>query len=718
MNIIEVAVFTPVRRNFDYTMSDTPIIGARVKVPFGRRQLIGIIIGVKTESGHKLKPIIECLDDHHFITPEVLTLCEFSSQYYHYPIGEILQSALPKLLREGQQAELSQQRWWKITNEGQCAEATRSAIQQQALELLKKQTLTDAMLKCHGVKSSTLKTLEKKEWIESFTTDKIPELSQPTTQPLTLNNEQAVALKTISASMHIFAPFLLDGVTGSGKTEVYLQLIQRVLEQGKQALVLIPEIGLTPQTLSRFQQRFNTLIVVLHSGLSDRERSDAWLLAKKGLAKIVIGTRSAIFTPMPDLGLIIIDEEHDLSFKQQDSFRYHARDLSMVRAKQRDIPIVLGSATPALETLHNARQGKYYYCHLSKRTGSAGDPQFHIIDTRRNKLNDAGLSKPLIQSINETLARGEQALLFINRRGYAPVMMCKQCGFVADCDYCEAHLTVHQTENYLACHHCGFHTPIPPRCPSCADDHLNPVGIGTEKIATNIEKYFPDTPIHRIDRDSTRKKGALKAILHDVNQGKPCLLVGTQMLAKGHHFKKVTLVGILNADNGLFNPDFRACERFGQLLLQVAGRAGRESLSGHVYIQTLHPDNQLLHALLEQGYSRFAEHLLTERQLTQLPPYSHLGLLRASANQQERVHYFLNQVKQHFLELKQPLQILGPIPAALPKRAGRYHCHLLIQSTSRQQLHRLASLMIAHLQQHPPPSQIRWQLEIDPLETV
>lgn len=720
--IVEIAVFTPLRQTFDY-LTDTKIaLGARVLIPFGRRELVGIVLAQKQTSDYpleKLKSIIKVLDNEHFVTAPILELCQFASHYYHYPLGDILAIALPKLLREAAPATITQQIYWQCTAELPGDALNRAKAQLEAYEFIQQHHVChEQLLKLQGIKNSTLHALAEKKLITSFTVDKCPEVNANHSQPLTLNTEQALVYKTISKSLKHFSPFVLDGVTGSGKTEIYLQLIQACLDAGQQALVLVPEIGLTPQTLSRFQQRFNTMIVSLHSGLSDRERCDAWLLAKKGLAKIIIGTRSAVFTPMPELGIIIIDEEHDSSFKQQDSLRYHARDLAIVRAKHANIPIIMGSATPCLESLYNAKHGKYYYCHLSQRAGEAKDPQYHIIDTRRYKLNDAGLSKPLIEAIKQTLQQGEQVLLFINRRGYAPVMMCHQCGFIADCDYCSSHLTVHQADNNLACHHCGFHTRIPVQCPSCQQPELSTVGIGTEKIADQLEKYFPGFPILRIDRDSTRKKDALKTMLATIHQGKPCLLVGTQMIAKGHHFKKVTLVGVLNADNGLFNPDFRACERFGQLLCQVAGRAGRETLTGHVYIQTLHPDNKLLITLIEQGYLRFAEHLLTERQLTELPPYSHLALLRVQSKNQESAFHFLNKLKQHFAEQYHTLNILGPIPAAMPKRAGKFHFHLLLQSTSRQNLQRFNTVLIHYLNQHPPPQKLRWQLEMDPLETI
>lgn len=535
-----------------------------------------------------------------------------------------------------------------------------------------------------------------------------------------LNPEQRAAFEAVRASHGGFHCFLLAGVTGSGKTEVYLQLIRETLAAGRQALVLIPEINLGPQTLARFERRFNARIALLHSALTDRERLDAWLAARDGEADIVIGTRSALFTPLKRPGLIIVDEEHDASYKQQDGLRYHARDLALVRARLENVPILLGSATPALESLHNAQAGRYGLLRLTQRAGGAHPPKFIRLDVKSMPL-DAGLSRPLQQAIGDTLAAGQQVLVFLNRRGFAPTLLCHDCGWISQCPRCDARMTVHQGSGELRCHHCDHRQRPPMNCPQCGKLDLRPLGAGTERAEERLRILFPNHPVLRIDRDSTSRKHAMRDLFATINSGEPCILVGTQMLAKGHHFPRVTLVAILDADGGLFSADFRASERMAQQIVQVAGRAGRAEEPGRVLIQTHLADHPLLVQLTEDGYFAFAEQALSERRAAGLPPFAHLALLRAEAHKPGQAEAFLDSACSAAEQLLEQMggpevELLGPVPAPMERRAGKHRAQLLLQCMSRAPLHRLLTPWLQSLEQLPGGRQVRWSLDIDPID--
>jgi primosomal protein N' (replication factor Y) len=519
-----------------------------------------------------------------------------------------------------------------------------------------------------------------------------------------------------------FGVFLVDGVTGSGKTEVYLSIIDEVLARGEQALVLVPEIGLTPQLVSRFEERFQQRlknpIALLHSGLSDSERLNAWLMAKKGDASIDIGTRSAIFTPLLKPGVIILDEEHDPSYKQQDGFRYSARDVAVKRAQLESLPVVLGSATPSLESLENARQQRYQHLLLPERAGNANHPDVSVIDVRKQPMID-GLSSLLINAMKRHFQKGGQVLLFLNRRGYAPVLLCHDCGWVSKCKRCDAHMTLYHErgQRRLRCHHCGSERPADHQCPDCESSELHPVGSGTERLEETLTHQFPDIGITRIDRDTTRRKGAMQSLLDSVHEGTSRILVGTQMLAKGHHFPDVTLVGIVDIDQGLFSADFRATERMAQLIVQVSGRAGRAEKAGQVLIQTHHPDHPLLKVLLDEGYASFANAALDERRLAQLPPYRYFALLRAEATDGRLPMQFLQQARglaEAFAG--KDVQLLGPVPAPMEKRAGRIRAQLLLQSASRSALHNLLTPWLLQLESSKSGRKVRWSIDVDPQE--
>jgi primosomal protein N' (replication factor Y) len=724
--ILSIAVPTPLPGGFDYlppkNCSEQDIAtlspGIRVSVSFGPRVLVGILLAVKQTSTYpkdKLKPALAIIDQQPVISPDILSLCKWAADYYHHSIGNVLQHSLPALLRDGLAATYKPQRAWQLTTHGHglAENALSNARSQYALlnllrqhNTVSRQDLTEAKINLTAAKALVGKGLA--EEIELISKP-ILKASQEPTSPLTLNPEQAIALKALLKNDKNFQSFLLEGVTGSGKTEVYLQFIRHILDQGKQALVLVPEIGLTPQTQQRFAERFNQPALVLHSGLNERQRLDAWLSAKNGNAAIIIGTRSALFTPFKNLGVIIIDEEHDISLKQQDGFRFSARDAAIIHARNNNIPIVLGSATPSLESLNNVAAGRSIKLALSQRAGDSQLPQFKIIDIKNQPLQ-AGISTQCMHQLQQTLANGEQALVFLNRRGFAPSLLCHQCGWIAECNRCDARMTLHLSQRKLHCHHCDTSRPLPSTCPTCNDSQLITRGEGTEQIEQSLTRAFPQHSIIRIDSDTTTGKDGLSKLLEPVHAGQPCIMIGTQMLAKGHHFSKLALVIVVNADGGFFSADFRGPEKTAQLVMQVAGR---EDKKGLVMLQTHYPDNPQLVNLLTNGYQRFAQDLVAERQLLNLPPFGYMAMIRAEGTQP-------NQLDELLLEVKKVANcgahITGPIPAPMSRRAGRFRVQLIVQSNDRKVLHYALKLSEEWLANKKRIAHIRWSIDVDPQE--
>ncbi|MDR3491129.1 MAG: primosomal protein N' [Gammaproteobacteria bacterium] len=726
--ILRIAVPTPLRRSFDYlapTGCDLTRLqpGMRVRIPFHNRQMVGILLEVCDQSEfavHKLKQAVEIIDDYPVVSADVMQLCLWAAEYYHHPLGDVLETALPTLLRQGKPLALSQETYWTVTPEALALDFTslnRSPRQQELLSWLIQhpEGVSKRQIKERDIPSTMMNTLCKKGWATKISKDDIliPSLEIP--EPaLTLNAAQQHAVTVINAAEN-FHVFLLDGVTGSGKTEVYLQAISAVLAKGKQVLVLVPEIGLTPQTLERFRKRFSVPVVALHSGLTDKERLNAFLNTQYDHAKIIIGTRSAIFSPFKNLGLIIVDEEHDLSFKQHDGFRYHARDLAIMRAQSNNISIVLGSATPSLETLCRTQQGRYQHLRLPERAGDANIPVFSVLDIRKQHLEE-GISQSLLSAMKTHLDKGDQVMLFLNRRGFAPVFMCHSCGWMAKCQRCDSRLTYHSEPSRLHCHHCDSRRSIPKKCDACGENDLQIIGLGTERLEQALQKHFPNFSIARIDRDSTQRKGSMENLLEKIQSGEHQILIGTQMLAKGHHFPNVTLVGIIDTDGGFFSSDFRALERMGQLILQVAGRAGRVSKPGTVVLQTHHPDHPLLHQLLRESYHFFATTLLQERAQALLPPYAFLALFRAEAHDAEQAHQFLQHIKKITDTFAEKMSIWGPVAAPMAKRSGRYRMQLLFQADQRPLLQRYLKKLLPEIEKIPSKHQVRWSLDVDPLE--
>ena len=728
--ILLVALPTPAGDWFDYLPSDIPAgkikPGCRVRVPFGRQKLVGIVIGKQDRSRvpvHQLKSIIELIDEQPLLSGTLMQFIRRAARYYHHPLGECIATALPKLLRLGKQPQATGQTIWRATPAGNDADfqtLARAPKQKCCLELLRSQPqgLSEKQLNAQlpGWRN-VITALQKKALVEKthhpcLNTDKVVE---PVPGP-NLNAEQQAAVDALAKNLDNFSTTLLQGITGSGKTEVYLHHIERILQQGKQVLVLVPEISLTPQLRQRFEARLGLPVVSLHSRLNDSDRLCAWQLANTGEAKVIIGTRSAVFVPLKKPGLILVDEEHDSSLKQQEGFRYHARDLAILRGQLENIPVLLGSATPSLETLAKAKKGDYHHLRLTQRAGGARPPHYTLVDLRSQQLT-AGLSGTLVQRLRETLKNGQQALLFINRRGFAPAMLCHDCGHIFDCPRCDAHTTYHASRHRLRCHHCGHDSPAPKACPECGSQALVTTGVGTEQIETSLRAIFPEEKIIRIDRDTMRKKNALGDALNAIAAKEYSLIVGTQLLAKGHDFPDITLVGMIDVDQGLYSVDFRAPEKLAQQILQVGGRAGRGNKTGEVIIQTHQPEHPLLQTLLQEGFEGFSRQQLQERKMTQLPPYSHFALIRSATAKTENAQAFLqeacNILHQH---LPKNTQLLGPVPAPMEKRAGRYRHQLLIQSASRSELHNLLNKTLPLLKALKSSRKTRWSVDIDPVE--
>lgn len=661
--ILNIAIKSPLRKTFDYLpLPELPHsfwqLGMRVNISFGRRELVGVIVGIAKTSAfpiEKLKKITGIIDEVPLIDATLLSLYQWASDYYQHSLGDVIIGSLPKKIRDGQ----------------------------------------------------VISFLDNK--IEGDIVKSLPEFG--------LSIEQQTAITAISAAEK-FQPFLLAGVTGSGKTEVYLHVIAHVLRKNQQALLLVPEISLTPQTVARFEARFSAPVLLLHSGLSDGKRLKAWLQSLQNSPCIVIGTRSAVFAPLKNCGVIVIDEEHDSSFKQHSGFRYSARDVAVMRAKLSDIPIVLGSATPALESLKNVNQKKYHLFHLTRRAGNAHLPAIILHNICREKLQ-YGLSPRLIEVMHQHLNAKNQVLLFLNRRGYAPVLLCHQCGWSSECPHCDARMTVHDQPKRLLCHHCGHQQKLMRVCESCCQSELMEIGLGTERLEETIKNMFPHKTICRVDRDSVKNFSALEEILSKVHSQEIDILIGTQMLVKGHHFENVTLVAALDVDHALFSGDFRAIEKMGQSLIQVAGRAGRAEKKGEVFVQTHHPDHPLLKKLFEKNYFEFANTLLEERLQTQLPPFVHLVMLRAEAKSKIQVYDFLEAVKNKLSTSsaceKKWLEINGPFPSLMARKAGVHRAQLFLQSSNRSVLKSALSHFLESVDKQKK-STVKWIIDVDPVE--
>lgn len=723
--VFRVAVPVPLPGLFDYLAPvDCPLLepGQRVEVTFGHRQLAAIVVEVCDQSqlpDERLQHIGRVLDDGEvLLSGELLRLLQWCWRYYKHPPGEVVFNALPPALRKARGSLPPAPVQYRLLGSGlERLELPpgRARAQYRLLDALRAAPLTiEGLRKGARVSRNTLQAVLDKDWVSEEPLG--ASLPQPTSGP-ELTAEQLHVVEAISARAPGYACHLLEGVTGSGKTEVYLRLLEPLLAQGQQALVLVPEIGLTPQLLRRFRDRLGTEPLVFHSGIAEGERLRVWSAAASGRTRLLIGTRSALFLPMINPGMIIMDESHDSSFKQQDGFRYSARDVAVKRAADLEIPIVLGTATPSLESLHNAEVGRYQHHRLLQRATGAAEPVWQVVDLRQ-QLVEGGISTSALTAIGETLKRGEQVLVFLNRRGYAPVLLCHECGWFAGCGRCDANLTWHRSSRALVCHHCNERLPVPVFCPECRADALQGAGEGTEQLEQALAKHFEGFPVYRVDRDRMRKKGSLEQLVSQVRKGEPCVMVGTQMLAKGHHFPKVTLVLAVNLDQALYSADFRAMERMAQVLIQVAGRAGREEHPGAVILQTHHPEHEGLNLLLAQGYNCFANELLKERKLARLPPFTFQAVLHADAVDRDQVRAFLDAARAKAAGQWAPGQaeIYGPFPAMMERRSGRVRWYLLVQSASRPHLQQLLDKWLVKVRALKRARSLRWSVDIDPQE--
>ncbi len=720
--VLRVALPVPLPRLFDYLppagqTADRAWIGCRVRVPFGRGEQVGVVaeVGPASTEVPGLKSIQARLDEQPLLRGELFDTLRFCARYYHAPFGEVLATALPVALRNGQPLPETCAFAWQLTASGHTALPTwrGHGRPRQLAERLRAEAMSEDALELDFADwRVAARALHRRGLAERVALASAPnEVGKDSDAP-TLTQAQQSVLEALREGSG-FRALLLEGVTGSGKTEVYLQAIRDCLAAGKQALILVPEIGLTPQTLSRFRTRLGLPVHVLHSGLADGERARSWLAMAQGQGQVLVGTRSAIFTPLPRAGLLIVDEEHDGSYKQQDGIRYHARDLALVRAKALDIPVLLGSATPSLESLHNAFSGRYRLLRLPQRAGNARPPQVRVLDVRKRLLTH-GLSQDAFDAIEQCLARGEQALVFKNRRGYAPVLLCHDCGWSAACKRCDAPMTVHGAGHTLICHHCGARGRRPPACPDCASLGLQPQGFGTERLEQALAARFPEAALIRVDRETTRARDAIEKHLQALGDA-PGILVGTQMLAKGHDLPRLTLVIVVGVDEGLFSADFRAGERLAQLLIQVAGRAGRAQWPGQVLLQTHHPEHPLLTTLLVGGYPAAAAQALAEREAAGFPPYAHLALLRAQAPLESDVKTFLQQAREQFDDTH-AVEASAPMSAPMARRAGKARGQLLLTAAQRPVLQLALSDWISRLYELKSARKVRWSLDVDPMD--
>ena len=729
--IARVAVPVPIFRLFDYKSECSLKIGARVEVPFGGRQLFGIVVeeieaNRSSVNLNKLKSISEVVDLT-LLPQNLIDLTQWIASYYLVPIGMVYELILPVKLRKGEQSKPNGEKHWQLNKVAAAIESEdfgRAFAQRALFEFLLQKQLVNTQQLNEKFKQwrPAMQALLKKGLIETTERLSFSEFSAQTSdQQLNLNSAQQ---KVVDSIQNKFATHLIHGITGSGKTEVYLSIVEKHLLEGQQALLLVPEISLTPQFVERVRKRLHNSVAVVHSGMNDTQRHKAWWAAKNGQVDIVLGTRASVFTDFKNLRIIIVDEEHDSSFKQQDGVRYHARDVAIMRAKQHDIPIVLGSATPSLEALHNVAQGKFKLSTLEKRATGASLPEMHLIDCsdRAEKLEN-GLSPSLLKHIQKRLDKKQQTILFINRRGFSPTLYCTECAWTAQCPRCDARLTAHIDSNSgliknVRCHHCGYQAGTQHsqynQCGACHQPTVMPLGAGTQRSEEALRQHFPEAVVTRLDRDAITTKTALERELSRIKSGEVDIIIGTQMLTKGHDFPNVTLVGVLDADQGLFALDFRSQEKLYQQLLQISGRAGRHQ-QGEVYIQTQFPEHEFYQQLLAQDYSAFAAQEIENRRLLKYPPIGYISLLRAESNYAKQGIDFLRWCRQQ-LAPQDGVFVSDAVPAPMEKRAGRYRAQLMMHSQSRSDLHQFQHRLISLISNSKQQKSVRWSLDVDPID--
>ncbi len=733
--VLRCAVPAPLYTALDYlppkAPADTnnPVIvpGVRVRLPLGRRTLVGVVLSSHQNpsvASNKLRHVDAVLDDEPLIGAKHLALLEWAAGYYLHPIGESCVLGLSPRERRGEPPAATGQPGIALNDRGKGlpqGALSRAKKQAQLLALLQQRPHTITEIERQGISRAVIRALTTKDLITRF--ELASDRPFVCREPLVANPQQKSAIEGVCSNLGSFACHLLEGVTGSGKTEVYLQCIAATVARGQQVLVILPEIGLTPQMVARFESRFDSDIALLHSGLADGERDRNWSMARSGQAKIILGTRSAVFAPSHALGLIIVDEEHDVSLSQQDGLRYSARDVAVKRGQLFDCPVLLGSATPSLESMSNAVSGRYRYHQLQHRAGGAQAPSKRVLDIRGLDLA-GGLSETLRQRVEAVLAKDEQVLLFVNRRGFAPSVLCHDCGWSAECDHCDARLTLHRRPAELRCHHCAQRKHLPRTCPTCHGNRLVSAGVGTEQVEQVLQQYYPATPVYRVDSDTMTGRQSMANLTNTLENTGAGIVLGTQMLSKGHHFPRVTCVGVLDADALLFNPDFRGEERLLQLLTQVGGRAGRAERPGEVVIQTRHPDHPLIQAVLEQSYDQLANTLLKQRQQHHLPPAGAIAVIRCDSRTLDAGMEFLQAVAQPAdrnarREIdRYSANLIGPLPSPMARRAGLYRCQLIVHGSERREVLMAARTLQRIAASLKAPTGLRWFIDVDPVEST
>ncbi|HHL30970.1 MAG TPA: primosomal protein N' [Oceanospirillales bacterium] len=718
---IQVALAIPFADSLTYLVDDAISIqnihiGARVVVPFRNKTLVGIVVSLNNPQYLKnLKPLIKVLDAEAFIPKDMMIFMQQVHNYYLSPLGEVLFCGIPKWFKNPSNPQLPKELWWQVSKDlskKELGQLLKSDKQLRIYHYLQENGPLQSRFMTHIEKGSAshCRALYKKGLL--LQSDLCFVDAHPPKDPdFILTPDQNTALQTISQNAG-FACHLLDGITGSGKTEVYIRLVKALVNANKQALILVPEIGLTPQLFHEFAKRIHGRVAVLHSGLTAVARARAWQKAKSGDIDVIVATRSGIFTPFTNLAIIIVDEEHDLSFKQQDGFRYSARDLAVMRAKMLNIPVILGSATPSLESFNNAKTGKYQWLKLRERTNKQALPGISILDVRKHKMQQ-GLSSQVLQQIETEINNGNQALVFLNRRGWSPKLSCQDCGWVAECDECDTYLTYHKHIHRLRCHHCERLYAIPEFCPECGSQKIETMGVGTEKIQHGLEK-IKDIRVIRVDRDTVKTPIQWQQTIDEIKTGIPCVMVGTQMLSKGHDFPNLTLVVIVNVDNSFYSLDFRATEHLSQLMIQVSGRAGRKHKTGKVVIQTQCPHHEFFKLLLGKSYQDYAAHELQQRQDMGFPPASYMAIIRGRCKNEKTLNDFFEYILSATTE-NPTVSIMGPIPAPMYKKMGLFQMQLIFNGNNRQSLHSTLKQVIALLRNNKICNNIIWSLDLDPI---
>ncbi|MFK8013100.1 MAG: primosomal protein N' [Marinicellaceae bacterium] len=719
---VQVALPIPFVDNLTYSIPEDIdikkiVVGARIIVPFRQKNLVAIVTGSGSgEYTKKLRDIIQILDDYAFVPEKNMIFFYHVHQYYLQPFGEVVFSGIPKWFKNLKNPKLPKELWWqakkKLTQE-QINKAVKSPKQRNIYNYLIENgpLQSRSMTHVESNASAHCKALFKKNLL--LQSDMCFVDAHPTENPgFKLTNDQSLAIDAINKKTG-FDSYLLDGITGSGKTEIYIRLVKQLVKKSKQALVLVPEIGLTPQLFHEFAKRIHGRVAVLHSGLTPVARARAWEKAKKGEIDVIVATRSGIFTPFNNLAIIIVDEEHDLSFKQQDGFRYSARDLAVMRSKLENIPVILGSATPSLESFNNAKNGKYQWLKLRQRTNKQELPAINVLDVRSHKMKK-GLSKQVLNQIQEEIDKGNQSLVFLNRRGWSPKITCQECGWVAECDECDTYLTYHKHINKLRCHHCEKVYSIPEFCPECGSQKIETMGVGTEKIHQGLDDNLKDALVIRVDRDTVKTPLQWQRTVDKIKTGVPCVMVGTQMLSKGHDFPNLTLVVIVNVDNSFYSLDFRATEHLSQLMIQVSGRAGRKHKTGKVIIQTQTPQHEFFKLLLGKSYQDYASFELSQRTEIGFPPATFMAIVRARCKNEQQLNTFFEKVLLNTQD-NPTVSVMGPIPAPMYKKMGFYQMQLILNGNHRQSLHNSLNQITQFIRQNKIANNIIWSLDIDPI---